>query len=460
MEYKKTNINSIRYLIKNIFELSKKTSGVFKVNNIEQAAELVVNLYGYKNWKEFKKYNEIDNLDIKKQPSLIFENKIIESNNSLKLSKKYNINFEQLIENKKTNKNNLNIFHHILIGYINNKSMKTPQPHGLYLTNTVIIGKEYKKILDIHLSNYNKYNVPYLKFEKSNEINKYKFNPLKKILASEEFDNIFNIQENTFGIYFSNIVKKLITNNYKVMISDIYNLTKLDYLYCLFNTSDTYIKNNILEYFKSLNIDINNATEISKDIINTHYSNNKNLINFIYIIKELYEKNIFSEFEYKELNDVIYQKENLDIYLNNNEIFNFLILKEYEIIKKEYESNKLINKELNSYFVIFENINTNISKSEKIIEFHYCKEYNNIIDNTIKNVNQIVFTRQPDEYDNTLLQEKILNYTLDYRVNFWYNKNNILKNLDEKECIVWQENEEPFQINELENYTMFKLELM
>lgn len=55
---KKTNkvsADEMRILIKSIYELAQKLSGNISIKNLDNAAEFAVNLYGYKNWKEFNK---------------------------------------------------------------------------------------------------------------------------------------------------------------------------------------------------------------------------------------------------------------------------------------------------------------------------------------------------------------------------------------------------------------------
>ena len=85
---KKTNkvsADEMRILIKSIYELAQKLSGNISIKNLDNAAEFAVNLYGYKNWKEFKQNL---NKDLVVENLEEIEKELLESNYNAKKDKK------------------------------------------------------------------------------------------------------------------------------------------------------------------------------------------------------------------------------------------------------------------------------------------------------------------------------------------------------------------------------------
>jgi hypothetical protein len=483
----KISAEEMRSLIKNIYELSQKISGNISIKNLDSAAEFAVNLFGFKNWKEYKN-------SLNKESNLF---NLLESEDNLYLPKNIKFNDKKIFELKKyqfkentkvtlTYKESSNFPNEYLIGSHEIKNMKTKQPRGLMSKDAIItsnkniiyrsfIEKQINWLLDneqnfIIFSNKDVEKIYFPENIKKIDQNNITLNPINAILNSDLLDLFFRIEDSpkSFSYLWSFLVKKFNIEGKVLSIDDLINMTNLDKLLEIKeNCVNDFVLDKMLKMYLSKYVENNdNVIFISKENQENHYKENSYLINKLKEIKILYENGYFSENGYS-LKEAIYKKESCIIAEYNNHIYNELIINEYIQAKNEFIKEKGINENNHLIWVLFletemwlQNYQQELLKEHiSFAQFFYILNNYSHIDGIFKSIKQILFLKQSLNYKNSIIKDRILNLTENDEVQFWYNNNNILKHLKENEAVLWRTNNDPFAPTDLESFILEKIEL-
>ena len=484
----KINANEMRNLIKSIFEFSQKLSGNINIKTIDNAAEFAVNIFGYKNWKEFKQNLKKENQkiileqeesEIIKELLIFKKDKLIDNTSPIVFKKREN---KQIFKKASEKYNN-----EWLVGSHLSKGMKTKQPRGLLSKDCIITGN-YSNNSMITINNqinwlleknedfiiFSKKEIENIKFPSNVEkvgINFKRLNPIKHLLNSESFDDFFKIENSnkSFSYIWSLIVKKLYTENKELTVTMLVDLTKLDKLLDLIkNFESDFVLNKMLSKYLFKYIDIiDDKFLIKKENEEKHYKENIYLINKLHKINELYENGFFSEKDEFSMKEAIFQKNSCVILDNENYLYRELIINEYTDAVKEFNKDKNINLNQHSIWVLFIEAESwlrnyqinNLINNEGFHHYFYVYQNYQKIDFIFKEITQILFLRQSVDYSNSIWKERMLNLTESYEINFWYNNNLILKTLSDGEAILWTINDDPFSKDGLESYKIEKIDL-
>lgn len=488
MRKNKVTAEEMRVLIKNIFELSKKLSGNINIKNLDHAAEFAVNLFGYKSWKEFK-------LNLKKEMNLeTLEEMEKELLKEIYLPKKekiinkvanyqFELKKEKIIE-KKVSEQYVSEY---LVGSFLAHNMKTRQPRGIIPTNCVITGNEnqyYQNFVERHIYWLLENNQDFIIFSKKYlEELKYpdyvtlvnqktnRLNPIQAILNTDIFDSFFRVENTSksFSYLWSFLVRKFDIENKYLSIDDLVNMTDLEQLIAIKKECENdFVLHKMLSQYLSLYvIETEDGYSISKESEIKHYKENKYLINKLREIKNLYKNGYFSEDSEFSLKESIFQKKKCVIDDYDNSIYRELIMSEYIVAQKEFQKDKNLVENQHLIWTLFiepetwlKNYQTKeLNEHTSFAQYYYIQNNTDNVDILLNSVNQILFLRQSLNYKKTTWKDRMLNITEEYRVNFWYNDNLVLKSLKENEALLWRTNDDPFAKNGLENFIMEKIEL-
>lgn len=484
----KISSDEMKTLIKNIYELSKKVSGNITVKNLDNAAELAVNIFGYKNWKEFKqnltKEVVLENLELM-ESDLLEEKHVAKKDKIISSLPKYNFHIKktEVLHKKESNKYS----HEYLIGSYLIPSMKTKQPRGLMATDCIITGnynKDYENFIQKHIEWLIDNNQDFIVFSKSYldritfpksvvQIDKdnIKLNPLKEIINTDLFDTFFKIEEspNSFSYLWSFLVKKFDMENRNLSINDLLNMTDLEKLLSIKNecTNDFVLEKMLSQYLNQYVATSDEAYIINRENEVKHYKQNIYLINKLKKIKELYDEGVFSEQSDFSLKKAIFQKQSCVIKDYENSVYHELIVAEYIVANKEFIKDKKIVENQHLLWILFIEAESWIKKYQtRFLETHlsfaqcfYIENNTTHVDNLFSKVNQILFLRQSLSYKNSQWKDRMLTLTESASVNFWYNDNVALKHLKSDEALLWRTGDDPFATNGLENFVLEKIEL-
>jgi len=483
----KISAEEMKSLIKNIFELSQKVSGNVSIKNLDSAAEFAVNLFGFKNWKEYKhslnKESNLFNL-LESEDNLFLAQNIKFIDKNISNIKKYQFkdNDRKIFSNKESS----HFPSEYLIGSHEIKNMKTKQPRGLMSRDAIITSNKnniYKDFLEKKINwlldnnqefiIFSNREIERIKFpEKVKKIGKehIKINPINAIINSDLLDLFFRIEDSpkSFSYLWSFLVKKCNIDGKKLSIDDLINMTSLDkILEIKENCVNDFVLDKMLNNYLNKYIEIKeNCIFISKENQEIHYKENCYLINKLKEIKKLYEDGYFSEDGYS-LKEAIFKKESCVIYEYNNTIYNELIINEYIQAKFDFIKDKNINENNNLIWVLFleaemwlQNYQQELLKEHpSFAQFFFILNNYSHIDGIFKNINQILFLKQSLNYKNSIIKDRMLTLTKIDEVHFWYNNNNILKHLKDKEGVLWRTDNDPFAPYELESFILEKIEL-
>lgn len=495
---KNNQINSeeMKVLIKNVYQLSEKLSGNISIKNLDNAAEFAVNLFGYSSWKEFKQnlkkennLNNIENTD-NDNSEKILSNYLKENNKDvfISLDKKYK--FKERIEKKIEKNKSENYTSEFLVGSYLTTQMKTKQPRGLMPTDCIVttnFNNNYKEFCKSHISwlidnkqDFIVFSGKYIDdmvFPNSVYIiekNGLRLNPIKEIINKDIFEKFFKIDHSTksFSYLWHFLVKKCHIEGKDLNIDDLLNMTSLENLikikkefekdYVINKMLSGYLLNYI-EDFKGEE----NRVSISQESKYRHYKENMYLINKLSEIKELYDNGYFTnknEFSFKE---AIFQKKKCIVKDLDNKLYKELILCEYIEANKEFKTDKNIIEKEHLIWILFleaenwiKTYQTNdLNYHVSFAQYYYITSGLHKIEILLKEIKQILFLRQSMNYKNTIWKDKMLEVTKEDNTRFWYNSNMILKELTEKEAILWRTTDDPFAINGLEDFILEKIDL-
>lgn len=488
---KKTNkvsAEEMRVLIKSIYQLSQKLSGNISIKNLDSAAEFAVNLFGYKNWKEFKqnlnKETIVENLE-EIEVELLENKNFIKKDKLIKEINNYNFKTRKDIYlDKKESEKYMTEF---LIGSHLTQNMKTKQPRGLMSTDCVItsnFNEDYKKFIENHIywlieNNqdfiiFAKKYIEHIKFpDKVVKIDKEnkKLNPIKAIINTDIFESFFRIEnsQKSFSYLWSFLVKKFYIEGKDLSIKDLLNMTDLEKLLQIKKecVNDFVLEKMLSNYLNQYTTETENGILITKNDEEKHYKENIYLINKLQKIKELYSENYFTEDEEFSLKEAIYQKKQCIIKDLDNKIYHELIVAEYISAQKDFQKDKQVIENQHLIWVLFleaeswiSNYQTNyLNYHMSFSQYYYIHGNYKKIDQLLDKTKQILFLRQSISYKESLWKDRMLNITEQSNVNFWYNDNFVLKNLENKEAILWRTTDELFVKNGLENFILEKIEL-
>lgn len=488
MKKNKVSAEEMRILIKSIFELSQKLSGNISIKNLDHAAEFAVNLFGYKNWKEFKtnlkKEAYLENLEemekeLLKETYLPKKDKIIENVVKYQFCHKN----EEFIENKKSEK----YVSEYLIGSFLTQNMKTKQPRGLISKDCIITGnqnEEYQSFIEKQICWLLENNQDFIIFSKK-ELNEIKYpetvtlvnktknrlNPIKAILNTDLFDSFFRIENlpKSFSYLWSFLVKKFDMEEQYLSINDLVNMTDLEKLISIKKEceNDFVLHKMLTQYLSQYVIETENGYFISKDNEIKHYKENIYLINKLKEIKKLYEDGYFSEDNEFSIKQAIFQKRKCVIEDYENSLYHELVVAEYIVAQKEFQKDKKIVQNQHLIWTLFIEAETwlkpyqtkELKEHDSFAQYYYIQNNNLNIDFLFKNVNQILFLRQSLSYEKSSWKDRMLNLTEEYHTNFWYNNNLVLKQLKSNEALLWRTTDDPFAKNGLENFIIEKIDL-
>lgn len=486
----KISSDEMKTLIKNIYELSKKLSGTITVKNLDNAAELAVNLFGYKNWKEFKqnlkKEVMLENLDQLEndllQPNYLPKKDKVINNNNLSKYTFYPKKIEN-VEKKQSNKYS----QEYLIGSYLIPNMKTKQPRGLMATDCIITGnynEEYQNFIEKHIEWLIENQQDFIVFSKNYiENRKYpnnvvmvgkdhvRLNPLKAILNTDMFDSFFHIENapKSFSYLWSFLVKKFDMEDKNLSINDLVNMTDLEKLLSIKNEckNDFVLEKMLSQYLMQYVTDNESNMVITTESELRHYKENVYLINKLKKIKALYDEGYFSEDTDFNLKKSIFQKQSCIIKDFEDSVYHELIMSEYIIAHKEFQSDKQITENQHLLWVLVIEAESWIKKYQtqlfkNHLSFAHCFYIQNNtqhVDDLFTSVNQILFLKQSLTYKHSSWKDKMLNLTETSTVNFWYNDNLILKHLKPQEAVLWTIGDDPFATNGLESFVLEKIEL-
>lgn len=488
MKKNKISAEEMRVLIKSIFELSQKLSGNITIKNLDHAAEFAVNLFGYKNWKEFKsnlkKEVNLENLEemeieLLKEIYLPKKEKLINSNNLYQFKTKK----EKVIEKKKSEQ----YISEYLIGSFLTQNMKTKQPRGLISKDCIITGnynEYYQYFIEKHIHWLLENNQDFIIFSKKylNEIKypdtvimvnqqKNRLNPIKAILNTDMFESFFRIENapKSFSYLWSFLVRKFDIEEKSLSIDDLVNMTDLENLISIKKEceNDFVLHKMLSQYLSQYVIETENGFQISKENEVRHYRENIYLINKLKEIKNLYQNGYFSEDNEFSLKESIFQKRKCVIADYDNSLYHELIMTEYIVAQKEFQKDKNIVEDQHLIWVLLIEAETwlknyqtkELNEHTSFAQYYYIQNNTDNIDLLLSRVNQILFLRQSLNYKKTSWKDRMLSLTEEYHTNFWYNDNLVLKSLKDNEALLWRTTDDPFAKNGLENFIMEKIEL-
>lgn len=490
---KKTNkvsAEEMRVLIKSIYELSQKLSGNISIKNLDNAAEFAVNLYGYKNWKEFKHnlnkdiiVETIDAMDTK----LLINSFVPKKAKVINDIKNYSFKMRKdTILNKKESDKYTNEF---LVGSHLTQNMKTKQPRGLMAMDCVITSnynEDYQQFVENQITwliennqdfiIFSKKYIDELKFPESVTLvdkNNLRLNPMKAILNTDLFESFFRIEHSSksFSYLWSFLVKKFHIEGKQLNIQDLLNMTDLEKLLEIKKEceNDFVAEKMLSTYLNKYVTETENQNEvlITKDKEVQHYNENIYLVNKLKKIKELYESHHFSEENEFSLKEAIYQKKKCIIKDFDDNVYHELIMAEYIAANKEFKKDKNLIENQHLIWVLFLEAESWISKYQSydlnyhmsFAQYYYIHGNYEKIDRLLNETKQILFLRQSMTYQDSIWKDRMLNITEQCNVNFWYNNNLVLKSLVNKEAILWRTTDDPFATNGLENFILEKIEL-
>lgn len=484
----KISSDEMKTLIKNIYGLAQKLSGNITVTNLDNAAELAVNIFGYKNWKEFKQNVKqevvLENLE-DMENDLLKENYFPKKDKTISQLSKYNFHTKttEIIEKKESHKYS----QEYLIGSYLIPNMKTKQPRGLMATDCIITGnynKDYYNFIEKHIHwlidnqqdfiIFSKNYVENLTLPKNIMMigkNHTVLNPLKEIINTDFFDTFFKIEESpkSFSYLWSFLVKKFDMENKQLNINDLLNMTDLEKLLSVKNecTNDFVLEKMLSQYLQKY-ITYNEASyTITRENELKHYQENVYLINKLKKIKELYEEGYFSEESDFSIKKAIFQKQSCIIKDYENSVYHELVIAEYIVANKEFKKDKNIIENQHLLWVLFIEAESWIKQYQaKLLNSHisfsqcfYIQNNTNHVDSLFNNIDQILFLRQSLTYKDSQWKDRMLNLTENSNVNFWYNDNLVLKHLKSQEALLWRTGDDPFAKNGLESFVLEKIEL-
>lgn len=486
----KINAEEMRVLIKGIYELSQKLSGNIPIKNLDNAAEFAVNLFGYKNWKEFK--NSL-NKDIVIENIEEMDKDLLTNSFSPKKDKIiFNVdNYlfktrKDIILNKKDSDKYTN---EVLIGSHLTKGMKTKQPRGLMAMDCVITSnynEDYKQFVENQISWLIENNQDFIIFSKK-YINEFKFpesvivvdknnvrlNPIKAIINTDLFESFFRVENSSksFSYLWSFLTRKFHLEGKELNINDLLNMTDLEKLLEIKKlcTNDFVAEKMLSTYLNKYIIEKEGEGEflITQEKKLKHYNENTYLINKLKKVKELYDSQYFSEENEFSLKEAIYKKKKCIIKDFEDNIYHELIVAEYISANNEFKKDKDIVENKHLIWVFFLEAESWISKYQSydlnyhmsFAQYYYINGNYEKIDKLLNETKQILFLRQSMSYQNSIWKDRMLNTTEDSNVNFWYNNNLVLKNLNTKEAILWRTTDDCFATKGLENFILEKIEL-
>lgn len=488
---KKTNkisAEEMRILIKSIYELSQKLSGNISIKNLDNAAEFAVNLYGYKNWKEFKQNL---NKDVLVENLNDMDDQLLVNNFNPKKDKYikdiasycFKERKEKII-NKKESEKYTNEF---LVGSYLTENMKTKQPRGLMAMDCVITSNfhnEYKNLVENHIHWLLENNQDFIIFSK-NYIESIKFpsnvtivgknhiqlNPLKAIINTDLFDNFFRIENSpkSFSYLWSFLVKKFNIESKELRIKDLLNMTDLEKLLEIKKecANDFVLDKMLSNYLSKYVEEKENIHIITKENEIKHYKENIYLINKLNKIKELYDNQFFTEENSFSIKEAIYQKKKCIIKDIDDNIYHELIIAEYISANKDFKKDKNLIENQHLIWVLFLEAESWISQYQtydleehlSFAQYYYIHGNYKKIDRLLNETKQILFLRQSMTYEDSIWKDRMLKLTEEDKTNFWYNNNLVLKSLENKEAILWRTTDDPFATDGLENFILEKIEL-
>lgn len=488
---KKTNkvsAEEMRILIKSIYELSQKLSGNISIKNLDNAAEFAVNLFGYKNWKEFKQNL---NKDIVVENLAETEKELSEINYTPKKEKFVqeikNYHFKTRKDRPISKKESDKYTNEFLVGSHLTQNMKTRQPRGLMATDCIITGnfnENYKFFIQSQIQWLIENNQDFIIFSKKYldeikypediniiEKNSLRLNPISAIINTDLFESVFRIENSpkSFSYLWSFLVKKFYIEGKDLSIRDLLNMTDLEKLLEIKKecSNDFVLEKMLSTYLNKFLIEQEDGFLISKENETKHYQDNVYLINKLKKIKELYDNGHFSENNEFSLKEAIFQKKKCIIKDHEDTIYHELVVSEYIAAFKDFKRDKNIIENQHLIWVLFLEAESWLSQYQaKELNSHMCfAQYYYIhgdykqIDVLLNEIKQILFLRQSLTYKDSLWKDKMLNITEEDKTNFWYNNNLVLKNLNDKEAILWRTTDDPFATNGLENFILEKIEL-
>lgn len=488
---KKTNkvsADEMRILIKSIYELAQKLSGNISIKNLDNAAEFAVNLYGYKNWKEFKQNL---NKDLVVENLEEIEKELLESNYNAKKDKKIvsieNYNFknrkEEIIFKKESDK----YTNEFLVGSHLTQNMKTKQPRGLMAMDCIVTGNfndNYKNFLQTHIQWLIEHNQDFIIFSKKYlddvkypenvnliEKSKLRLNPIKAIINTDSFESFFRVENSpkSFSYLWSFLVKKFYIEGKDLTIKDLMNMTDLEKLLEIKKecANDFVLEKMLSNYLKGYILETEDGFLITKENDQKHYNENIYLINKIKKIRELYNNGFFTEENEFSLKEAIYQKKKCIIKDLEDTIYHELIVAEYIAAIQDFKRDKSVIENQHLVWILFLEAESWISQYQakqlkphlSFAQYYYIHGNYKKIDFLLNDINQILFLRQSMTYKDSIWKDRMLNLTEEDNTNFWYNNNLALKNLNDKEAILWRTTDDPFATNGLENFILEKIEL-
>lgn len=505
------------FLIKKIYELSKKMNRSIKISTKDEAANIYAYLKGYSSWSEMAFYENKNNLSLTNEEN----SELDESSKSF--SEKawvFNNSFVKDLE-KEERKENKYVFEKksgkMAFSSIGTyTTLKSETPVSLISENALIYGMENENTFEFFQSEINKlinwnrssiicgldkYNenhkilIKMLKKQKALFIGKeqeIKINPMLDLFNLDVFEDFFSVgigEENIFLDIWLNVIRIYHEQlEYKITPSFLKESLKIENLIQLM----TSLEKNIQLQMKPLINYINKHLEIrylkekqtfiiSEIAQNQHYKQIYKIEKKINDLLNLEKENIF-DFEkgvsifdiYKEsgliiILDVIdeYKETYWGIIFN---LLNLVMKEQHNYLEKEllpeenyqaqimvWDSAKIIN--CASMKIVIDNMDYwtthlyDLSPENNSIGVENAREI------FIREIKQVLFLRQNISKLNKLLESRIKEETSQWNINLFYLKFNILKTLKEDEAILWQYNTEEKVLKSLEDYQLKKIKL-
>lgn len=427
------------FVIKNLLNIAKKTNSNIKINDIEDAAQFIANIYGYKSWKE---YNLNKESRIEKESNDWWETIGVSFNYR---SYEFNKDFlKQYVKKEKINQKKsalISINNEIIIGSTDVEKQKLP--FGVNPESLIITGSESSRVDNVLLNTYEIIKKrKYLNIKLSKDTGFENINYLNILI--ENIDVFFDVgNKKNYNFVWVFLIKYMVdVYGFKFNLKNLIDLTDLNILINLAQvTEDNNIKNIITKYLKTcLDIDID-------CYISSYELSYKHYLNAIKIIKllEYFKKhlNVGEDFE------KVITNEN-DIVIKYNDNNGFLIFKAILLIMKKMK--------LRNYYIIVENIDDVMSKQNESIYLSYKEGFKIIasikkdpknLSDMLSSVKQVLFLNQNLTYGQDYML-KIIDKTKDLKPNLWFNKNEVLRELKDNDAIVLKKKEGVVNLNEYE----------
>lgn len=503
------NAHNMREIIRNIFSLSQKLKGNIPINSLDDAATLAANAYGFTSWREYKiALNKKNEKDINNHLILNnIENHFNQSPFEISKGQKLVECSPYILQNSLYVKPNIELINNKtvpkkwLIGKHFQKIGKIFDPKNLLLENSFILGSSItpiEKIFTKQLQWLDSENQSYVAFvgEMSSKDftileNYYEFkkdinfigkkhtllNPIKELLFQNKLENLFSFNADEQSNYLD-LILELINYLYQdkknnVNIYELIKFTEIETLLNIYNSVENKKKlPRMLDYYLFTICKIKKSVNhyiVEECGYKTHAIHASYIKNVLLEIKMLYENGYFSLDSDCILYKALLEKEKLIIIKEDNINYQNIILNLYYTVAKCYENLFIeMNSNENKIWTLWWNAEDWINEKnqnqindlqECFYMYYYINSNFQHLEKLSANIKQILFLKHnPYGYPQSM-KENILNMTILYDINFWYDNIKIVRNLEENEAYLWQIGDSLAINKNFEDYKLEKIQL-